>query len=330
MKLGLVQYALPTWVQRNGLWEFFRLAARLGLQAVEFDPLWLVGASAFDAGNQPRGKIPLPDCSDALLLAREELARLGLQAVVATGGTDPEHLRGMLAAARALEARVVRTVLSRVLCGERQQLADWRQHLEASLQNFRAVISEFEEAAVALSVENHQDLDSDDSLWLCEQIGSDFFGLTLDTGNPLAVGEDILEYARRVSFFVKDLHLKDYRVYATANGFTLFRCALGEGVVDLPALLKLFRGRNLCAGLELGAPQARPIRILDADWQRQFPRRAVEDFSRVAEWARTRAVAVSSDISTPGERGAAPEAVAAYELAQVEASARYLLGLTPP
>ena len=39
------------------------------------------------------------------------------------------------------------------------------------------------------AVENHQDGASDDFLWLAEQVQfSPAFGVTLDTGNPLAVG----------------------------------------------------------------------------------------------------------------------------------------------
>ncbi len=328
MHLGLCQYALPTWVERHEILELVRLAARLGLNAVEFDPLRVFGRSAFGADNILKETENSSLDLEKLHPLRDEIRRLGLRVVIATGGTDRAHLRQMLGAAKVIGANVVRTVLSGVLCGEREKITGgWRAHLDKSLADFREVIGDYEHAGIALAVENHQDLTSGELVWLCEQVGSDAFGVNLDTGNPLAVGEDFFSYACRVAPFVKNIHLKDYGLLMTPTGFALFRCELGKGVLNIPGLLDLFRDRDLCVNVELAALQARPIRILDADWQAQFADRTAKGFCDLAEWARTRAISPDTDIRTAMERGASEEEIAEFELAQVETSVKFVQSL---
>ena len=63
---------------------------------------------------------------------------------------------------------------------------------------------------------------------LCAEVGSESVGVTLDAVNPLAVAEEPLEYARALGPLIKHVHLKDYRIYATPEGFRLVRCPLGS------------------------------------------------------------------------------------------------------
>jgi sugar phosphate isomerase/epimerase len=72
-----------------------------------------------------------------------------------------------------------------------------------------------EETGVAIALENHQDLTSDELVALCEDVGSPQSGVNLDVANPLAVGEEPLAFARRGMPYLKNVHLKDYRLYCT-------------------------------------------------------------------------------------------------------------------
>src|SRR5205085_1495227 len=70
---------------------------------------------------------------------------------------------------------------------------------------------------------------------------SDAYGVCLDTGNPLSVGQEPVEAARRLGPLIRHVHLKDYTVHFAPEGYRLVRCAAGEGCVDFPAILEIVR-----------------------------------------------------------------------------------------
>ena len=124
-------------------------------------------------------------------------------------------------------------------------------------------------AGVSIAIENHQDFTSADLMELCVQAG-DAVGITLDTGNAFPVGEAPLDFARTVAARVRHVHLKDYRVQFTDEGYRLVRCAIGEGAVPFRELVEIL-GRDLTASLEPGALEARHIRLFTPDWWRGYP-----------------------------------------------------------
>ena len=119
--------------------------------------------------------------------------------------------------------------------GDRRPLAGrWQLFLHEILAGLKEATTIAERAGVNLALENHQDLTSEELLWLCESIGSPRFGITLDTGSTLATAEEPVDFARRVAPYVKNVHLKDYQIYTYDEGYRLVRCPLGQGVVDFP------------------------------------------------------------------------------------------------
>jgi sugar phosphate isomerase/epimerase len=131
-----------------------------------------------------------------------------------------------------------------------------------------------ERFGVPLALENHQDATAEELVWLCEQSGTEFVGVCLDTGNPLAVLQDPVEFARSVAPFVRDVHLKDYRLLPAPQGVYLQRCPLGKGVVDFEAVLRALTNqapKDLPVHIELGALQKRHIRWRDPSWWETFP-----------------------------------------------------------
>ena len=57
-----------------------------------------------------------------------------------------------------------------------------------------------------------------------------------DTGNTFPVAEAPLDFVRRVAPHVRHVHLKDYRVQFTDEGYRLVRCAIGDGAVPFREL----------------------------------------------------------------------------------------------
>ena len=177
-------------------------------------------------------------------------------------------------------------------------------------------------------MENHQDLASEELLWLCESIESQRLGITLDTGNTLATAEEPVDFARRVAPYVKNVHLKDYQVSMSNEGYRLVRCPLGQGVVDFPTLFEILSETcsQVTMSIELGALEARHVRVLTDDYWPDYPPRSAAQLAHILRFVLDNA-RPSGDWRTPFELNEPVEAIIAYEDKQLDASVAYILPL---
>ncbi len=251
----------------------------------------------------------------------------GLFITLAAGGYMPDKLAEALELGARLSAGTVRTVVGGAkIGGDRRPLAGrWQSFLEEVLTGLQEATKIAERVSVNLAVENHQDLASEELLWLCESIGSQRFGITLDTGNPLATAEEPLDFARRMAPYVKNVHLKDYWIYLSEEGYRLARCPLGQGVINLPALFEILAkdSPNVTMSIELGALEARHIRVQADDYWPDYPPRSAVQLARVWHFVQANAKP-PGDWRTPFERGEPVEAIIAYEEQQLAASLAYI------
>jgi sugar phosphate isomerase/epimerase len=188
------------WPRPYSAYDLMDLAAAHGLGGVAFSPPW--GLGSLDRAE--------PEAERAFAAAR------GLFVVVDSGIVDVATLLALLPAAATLGAHTVCVIVSTILCGDRRAVRDiWPGYLAEIVHRLRKVRAPVEETGVAIALENHQDLTSDELVALCEDVGSPQSGVNLDVANPLAVGEEPLAFARRVMPYLKNVHLKDYRLYCT-------------------------------------------------------------------------------------------------------------------
>lgn len=136
-----------------------------------------------DSGRQPITARGLMDQARGLGLAGVELpvsmldgqdveqlgayARAqGLFVTVDTSGFDPEALARVCELAARVGSPVVRTVIG----GDRRRLAGrWRPFLDDVAAKLTTATRAAEASGVTLAVENHQDLASEELLWLCDK-----------------------------------------------------------------------------------------------------------------------------------------------------------------
>lgn len=290
--------------------DLFNLAAEYGLGAVEF-PLTM-----------------LADLRPTTLVAlRERAAALGLSLVCDSGVIDVPTLEHYIPAAAALGARTLRVMLSAVLEGSRGTIpGGWDAHLNEMIKRLQALRPLAEKHGVCLAPENHQDATSDDLIRICDEVGGPCIGVTLDAVNPLAVAEEPIRFARRLGTRIVNVHLKDYVIYPTTAGYRLVRCALGEGILDLPALFKLLAevAPSASCNIELAAIHARHIRLMEEDWWASFPPRDIRAVLPVLRLVQRVARPDDEDWRTPWERGMDAEALASYEEGQFVRSVNYL------
>jgi 3-oxoisoapionate decarboxylase len=295
-----------------GLEGFLAIATELGARTLEiFDP-WLRALS-----------------DDGLRALRDRLRELGMTPVVSSGlmmGPFESALRS----ARFLDAKVIRYGLTTVLCGDRNALGDKWKTLVADVKE---ALAERGPRALGegrtLAIENHQDFGSEELVALCEETRG--VGICFDTGNTFPVAEAPLEFTRRIAPHVVHVHLKDYRVQFTDEGYRLVRCAIGDGAVPLPAVLDELAEHHtsLTAVLEPGALEARHVRLLRPEWWNGYPPRSAEALAACFAAARVNRLADDADWRTPWERGE-DDAIETFELGMIRRSAANMraIGLT--
>lgn len=159
---------------------------------------------------------------------------LGLALEPSSVGIEGETLARDLALAADWHAPVLRTILS----WERPRLG---RHPEAKLteaaERLRTVLPEAERRGVTIAVENHGDVSTPDLLLLLAMVDSPRVGICLDVANSMVFLEDPVWTAQQLAPHAVTGHLKDYRWWMTNSGAKLSGVPLGEGNVDLDAVL---------------------------------------------------------------------------------------------
>jgi sugar phosphate isomerase/epimerase len=284
--------------------EFIALASRLGAACVELDGRWLA------------------DRSD------DELARVGYE--ISSSGMTPicsdwllhqpgETLDHALRYTALLGASLLRLHLTPVLEGARARRgAQWPVLLEHARHVLADAARKATARGVALAIENHQDLTSEELLAIASEAG-DNVGVVMDTGNPFAVAEDPVAFARRAAARIRHVHLKDYRAQFTGQGYRLVRCAIGDGCVPFAEIAAALP-KGLTASIEPGALEARHIRLLETSWWEGYAPREARELATVFGRLQHRRLSDHEDIRTPWEAGADAATLMRYELEQVERS----------
>ena len=294
----------------RGLEGFLELAEELRAKTLEIAETWLV---------------PLDDAELRALRAR--LDALGMTPVVSSG-LQQGDVKACLHAADRLGARLVRFALTPILCGDRAAAGPrWPQLVAEVRERLAAYAPAAAARDVTLVVENHQDFTSRELVALCEEFGPSV-RIVYDTGNSFPVGEAPLAFTRVVAPYVRLVHLKDYRVQASDEGFRLVRCAIGDGAVPFAELAAILREHHvtLPAVLEPGALESRHVRLLTPEWWQGYPPASAADLAACLAATRRNRLPDDADIRTPWERGGDGELVA-YELDMIRRSAANVLAL---
>jgi len=106
-----------------------------------------------------------------------------------------------------------------------------------------------------------------------EEADSPHVGLCLDTANAYLVLEDPTDFVTSVAPWVNATHLKDSAVYLTDDGMDwLGGSVLGDGVVDLPAIVRMLHDANPDIALTVEDHWGRSnVPIYDPDFLASLP-----------------------------------------------------------
>ncbi|MDA8686395.1 sugar phosphate isomerase/epimerase [Robiginitalea sp.] len=156
--------------------------------------------------------------------------------------SDLERFESEVTAAAHIGIDVIRTLC---LSGRRYEtfksaeaFAEFRKNSEAALRRAEPIIRKHR---VKLAVENHKDWTIAEFKEILNSLGSEWVGITLDTGNNISLLEDPMEVVRELAPYAFSVHLKDMAVAPYADGFLLSEVNLGMGYLDIEEMVRVIR-----------------------------------------------------------------------------------------
>jgi len=195
-----------------------------------------------------------------------------------------------LRTAREAGATIFRTAMG----GRRYEVftkrADFEQWKASALRAMTLAEPIARRLGVRIGVENHKDWETAELVEALRTLSSPHIGACIDTGNSIALLEDPLAVVTALAPYVVTVHLKDMAVRAHEAGFQLAEVPLGQGVLDLPAMIAAIRTANPQAGIHLEMITRDPLDIpcLNESYWATFPGKPGADLARTLTWVRTR------------------------------------------
>jgi sugar phosphate isomerase/epimerase len=289
----------------SGLEGFLALAQELHAQTLEIYDPWLAVLSDRE-----------------LAALSDRLRSFDMTPVISAGLNMMGPIDSALRSAKCLGATTIRLGLSPVLEGNRHGWgAKWPELIAIIRENLAKYAPLASDQGASFAIENHQDFTSQELVDFCNDAGP-AVGICFDTGNTFPVCEAPLDFVSRVAPFVRHVHLKDYRVQFTSEGYRLIRCAIGDGAVPFQGIVEILgrHHQSLGAVLELGALEARHIRFLNPEWWHGYAPASAAALAAALAAAQLNRLPDDTDYRTPWERGADGELVE-YELQMIRRSA---------
>ena len=107
---------------------------------------------------------------------------------------------------------------------------------------FREATAIAERKGIRLAVENHIDYNADEIKWLIDAVGSEYFGINLDTANFIRVLDDPVEATRKLAKHVYATHVKDVlpvKGVSVREWYYFSSVAAGTGLVDIEGVAQV-------------------------------------------------------------------------------------------
>lgn len=237
-----------------------------GIQAQINGDLPKLRARAEQLGMYVEGMISLPKASDTSAFERTVLD------------------------AKAAGAGVLRCA---ALSGRRYEsftdLSAWKAFVDGTHGALKLVMPILERNRMRLALENHKDWTVEDYLGLMKTYSSEYLGACLDFGNNISLLDDPMEVVRSLAPYTMAAHIKDMGVAPYEDGFLLSEVPLGEGLLDLPGIIKTVRlaRPNVRFSLEMMTRDPLKVPCLTEKYWTLFPGRSGVYLARTLKLVQT-------------------------------------------
>ena len=136
---------------------------------------------------------------------------------------------------------------------------DWKTAVAGFHRQIAAALPIVERHRMPLGIENHKDWRVDQQVALLERYSSEYLGVTLDTGNNLAVLDDPMETVEKLApVHVQRRTSRTWRSRRPTSGFLLSEVPLGEGMLDMQRIVGHHPARQAGGALLARDDHARP------------------------------------------------------------------------
>jgi sugar phosphate isomerase/epimerase len=218
----------------------------MGIAATSFltalrptDPLaYLDYCHSLGAGGIQIGLFKLDAAGRRTLRERAEQYGMFVEVMAPLPGENIEEFRQAIRNAKEAGATVVR---AGCLSGRRYEtfntLADWQTFVAASHKKIQAALPILEQEKVAMGLENHKDWTREEFLKILETYRSEYFGVTIDTGNNIALLDDPYAIVEALAPHAVTTHIKDMAWDEAPQGFVMAEVPLGEGSLDMRRII---------------------------------------------------------------------------------------------
>jgi sugar phosphate isomerase/epimerase len=235
--------------------------------------------------------------------------------------SDVERFEAEIRTAVQVGARVVRTTIT---AGRRYEQfrshAEFREAIEHGRKALLRAVPLVERQRVRLAVENHKDERVEERLAMLRKIQSEYVGACVDLGNSLSLLEEPLAVVEAYAPWAFTVHLKDQAVREYPQGFLLADVPLGEGFLDLKAMVAILRRARpeVRFGLETITRDPLPVPCLTEKYWATMPGVPGSDLARTLRTVRARQAATLPQVDRLPLEGQV-----ACESAGIEKSFRY-------
>lgn len=216
---------------------------------------------------------------------------------VEAGLTPPKSIEDVsrfekdIQTAKSAGATLGRTV---ILPGRRYEefksLEEFRRAEQRGLQSLQWAEPVLARHQFHLAVENHKDQRIPEKLETIKRLHSEFIGICVDVGNNFTLMEDPLDIARAFAPYAMTVHFKDQAVRENDDGFWFADVALGQGFIDLPAVVKVLRDAKPGIHLNLEAITRDPLNVpvLRNEFWVTMPDTPASDLARTLHLVKTK------------------------------------------
>ena len=219
----------------------------------------------------------------------------------------------------------VRAKISNFYGGNRFKENNYRSDIELFRKEIKKSVDIIDQYGIRVLIENHQDVTLDDIFKLVDEYGEERIGVNWDTGNSFPTGETVESFLKKAGGLIGNVHLKDYRLQSTQNGYVMHRCALGKGVVDFDYLITALINQNndMPFTIELGAMNGREAMINNERYWASTKGVSEDEKIELMSFIKSR---VENDvtISTLWERNGEPNDILESEYTEVVESIEFI------
>lgn len=209
---------------KMNLFQYIEHAKALGFQGVQLD---LTHLASYEAAY--------------LAEIRAAAASRGLYIEYGSTLVEQEHTSKQLDVAHQLGAALMRTYMG---FSRFERTTNVLAETTKSVAVLRSLAPKAADLGLHIAIENHCDATVDELKSVIERVDSPTVGVCVDLGNFLIHQENPVASVTKLAPHIINTHFKDYDMKMMNWGFKSFGVPLGEGVIDLAAVLAILVGKT--------------------------------------------------------------------------------------